>query len=114
MRKLKTLDVFEALRLVQKSGLKDQLVPLIERFAKKPEEVQKAGILGVLTLIEVFADNKCEDLIYKWLAGPFECDPDEVRNMELDDLATKLKELTEENDLRNFFTVLSGLLGRKP
>ena len=113
MRKLKTLDVFEALRLIQKSGLKDQLVPLIERFAKKPEEVQRAGILGILTLIEVFADNKCEDLIYKWLAGPFECDPDEVRNMELDELAGKLQELAEGNDLRSFFTVLSQLAGPK-
>lgn len=114
MRKLKTADVFEALRLVQRSGLKDQLVPIIEKFAKNPEEVQKAGIIGVLTIVEVFADNRCEHLIYEWLARPFECTPEEVENWELSELTDNITALGKENDLRAFFTALSGLAGRRP
>lgn len=113
MRKLKTVDVFEALRLIQRSGLKDELVPLIERFAKAPESLERVGITGALTVIEVFADNKCERLIYTWLSGPFECTPEDVGEMELTQLADNLKILEEENDLRYFFTTLSGLTGKK-
>lgn len=113
MRKVVTTDVFSALRLVQKSGLKEQLVPLIEKLAKDPESIERSGILGILTLIEVFADNKCERLIYEWLAGPCECTPKEVANWDLDELSKNLTLLAEGNNLRNFFTSLSGLISTK-
>jgi len=114
MRKLVTTDVFEGLRLIQKSGLKDELVPVIENLAKDPKSLERAGIIGILTVIEVFANAKAEHLIYEWLAGPFECTPEEIGAWDLGTLANNLQALTEANDLRNFFTVLSGLLTRRP
>lgn len=111
MRKIKTVDVFEALRLVQKSGLKEELVPVIEKLAN--ETVEHAGIMGFLTLVEVFADAKSEKLIYEWLAKICECSPKEIAEWDLDTLATNMNTLAEENDLRNFFTSLSGLISKK-
>ena len=113
MRKLKTTDVFEALRLVQKSGLKDQLVPIIEKYAKEPTAVERAGITGILTVVEVFAEKKCENLIYEFLARPFECSGADVGDWDLEQLATNLEALAAENDLPRFFGSLSGLLKKK-
>lgn len=113
MRKVMTTDVFSALRLVQKSGLKEQLVPLIEKIAKEPENLEHAGIMGFLTLVEVFADNKCERMIYEWLAGPCECTAKEIASWDLDELSKNLTLLAEQNNLRNFFTSLSGLISTK-
>ena len=113
MRKLKTTDVFEALRLIQKSGLKQQLVPVIEQIANEGLSMERAGITGILTVFEVFAEKKCEDLIYQFLAGPFCCTPKEVGDWDLDTLAANLTKLAEENNLRSFFTSLSGLIKRK-
>lgn len=113
MRKIKTTDVFNALRLVQKSGLKEQLVPVIEKLAKNPDSLERSGIYGFLTIVEVFSEASCEALIYEWLSGPCECKPKEIANWELDELAMHLTELAEGNDLRNFFTALSSLISRK-
>lgn len=113
MRKIVTTDVFSALRLVQKSGLKDKLVPVIENLAKNPESVERSGIIGFLTIIEVFAENSCEQMIYEWLAGPFECKAKEIANMELDELAKRLEQLAEANNIRSFFTSLSRLITKK-
>lgn len=113
MRKLVTKDVFAALRLVQKSGLKEQLVPVIEKLAENPESIERSGIIGVLTIVEVFTDNKCENLIYEWLASPFETTPKKVGEMELEEFMDKLTELVEGNDLHNFFTSLLRLISAK-
>lgn len=112
MRKLVTTDVFEALRLVKKSGLKEELAPLIKDIAQKGTSAIDSGIMGILTVVEIFAENKCEQMIYGLLAGPFEMKPEEVAGLELDVLAEKLEQLGKENDIRRFFTVLSGLLSK--
>ena len=113
MRKLKSTDVFEGLRLIKRSGLKESLVPIIAKLARDKDNPEEVGIVGILTMIEVFSDAKCEHIIYEWLSGPFERSPEEIRDMDLDELTLNLQSLAEENDLRNFFTVLSGLLSRK-
>lgn len=113
MRKLTTTDVFSALRLVQKSGLKDKLVPVIEDLAKKGETVERSGIMGILTLVEVFAEEKCENLIYEWLAPICECKAKDFKTMPPDEFIQKLIELKEDNNLQNFFTYLSRLLSPK-
>lgn len=113
MRKIVTTDVFSALRLIQKSGLKEKLVPVIENIAKNPDSLEHTGIIGFLTLIEVFADSGCENMIYEWLSGPCECSPKKIASWSLDELSNNLNELAENNNLASFFHSLSGLISRK-
>ena len=113
MRKIITADVFKALRLIQKSGLRDKLTEVIKEIAAGEMEVEKAGITGMLAVLEVFSEEKCEHLIYEWLAGPAEKEAEEIAQLELSDLAALLKRLSEENDVRYFFTVLSDFLSKK-
>jgi len=113
MRKIVTTDVFSALRLIQRSGLKEKLVPVIENIAKSPDSLEHTGILGFLTLIEVFAESGCENMIYEWLSGPCECKPKDVASWSLDELSENLTKLAENNNLRCFFQSLSGLISKK-
>lgn len=112
MRKINTADVFEAMRLIQKSGLKDKLVPVIKGISASDDTID-VGITGILSVIEVFAESRCEKMIYEWLAGPLEVEAEDIAKMDLGQLADSLEALGEENDLQRFFTVLSGLLSKK-
>jgi len=113
MRKIKTTDVFSAMRLIQRSGLKEKFVPVIKSAAETEDDVVGVGIIGVLSVIEVFAEAQCESMVYDWLSGPLEKSPEEIADMDLDVLTENLEELGRENDLKRFFTALSGLLTKK-
>lgn len=112
MRKINTADVFEAMRLIQKSGLKDKLVPVIKNLSGQ-EDLLDVGITGVLSMVEVFAESKCEKMIYEWLSGPLEVEANSIAEMDLGQLADSLEALGRDNDLKRFFTVLSGLISKK-
>ena len=112
MRKINTADVFEAMRLIQKSGLKEKLVPVIKGLSGQEDTID-VGITGILSVIEVFAESSCENMIYEWLAGPLEVEAKSIAAMDLGQLADSLETLGKENDLKRFFTVLSGLISKK-
>jgi len=111
MRKIKTADVFLGMRLIQRSGLKEKLVPVIKGISD--EDITSVGILGFLSVLEVFGENSCEHLIYELLSGPLERSPEEISNMDLAELSDNLEMLGKENDLKHFFSVLSGLLSKR-
>ena len=112
MRKINTADVFKAMRLIQGSELKQKLIPIIKNVSASDDKVN-VGIAGMLSVIEVFAESKCEKMIYDWLAGPLEVDPKTIPEMDISELADNLEALGKENDLKRFFTVLSGLITKK-
>ena len=101
------------MRLIQKSGLKEQLVPVIEKMAKDTESLEKNGIIGILTFVEVFSTEGCEKLIYDWLSGPWEMKSKDIADLDLNDFMDTLNEFAEENDFRNFFTQFSQLISAK-
>lgn len=114
MRKLNTQDVFKAFRLVTKSNLKAEITKLIEEIADKGyESIEKLGITGLLTALETLTDEKCEKMLYELLAGPYEMSAKDVANLDLDKQIEMLTTLYEENNLRNFFTLLSNLLKKR-
>lgn len=114
MRKLKTPDVFGAVRIITKSSLRERLFPILKRIAESGDlDVTNVGIDGILTVLEVISEESCEQAVYKWLAGPFEMEPDDVAMLELTEMAEKLTQLKEDNDLQYFFTVLYKLISKK-
>lgn len=113
MQKIKTADLFKAARLVQKSNMKEELKPIIKIAASESVDVADLGIEGMLTIIETLSQKNMEDAIYDLLSGPFEMTPEDVGNMELEELAEKLEVLAKENNLKGFFTHLSSLITSK-
>lgn len=113
MRKLQTSDVFNALRLIKKAKLKEELKPVMELAGRGELRVEEIGIEGILTAIEIFSEKGAEKALYEVLSSPFEASPEEIEVMDINTLASRLEQLSKENDIRRFFTVLSGLLSKK-
>jgi len=113
MRKLQTSDVFNAMRLIKKANLKEEIKPLLKRISTGEFNIEDAGIEGILGFIEILSEKKSEQAIYEVLSGPFEMDAKNVETMELGSLADSIEALAKENDLKRFFTLLAGLLGKK-
>ena len=67
----------------------------------------------ILALLEALAEKKSEAAIYQLLAGPFEKTAEEVEKMELPELFENLRTLSESNDLKVFFSYVSGIVGKK-
>lgn len=114
MRKLNTQDVFKTFRLITKSTLKNELQKLIDDVAKHGvESVEKLGINGILTALASLSDEKTEKMFYEILSGPFGISAKQVSELDIEVMAKMLKELYEENNLKSFFTALSGLMNKK-
>ena len=113
MRKIVMTDLFNAMRVIKKSNLKEELRPLIRMAGMGELNVEDVGIEGIITVIEILSEKHSEQALYEVLAGPFEVKPADVASMPIDILMDKLEELAKENDLKRFFTSLSGLLSKR-
>ncbi len=117
MRKLNTADVFAFCRLVKATEARERLRNIVSAVAKKkddgkPVDVTQVGVDGILSIVEAAVEPKAEAMVYKFLAGPLECEPDEVASMELEKLLPALQKLAEENNLTVFFGSVSGMIGK--
>ena len=113
MRKLKTTDIFEAMRVIRKANIKEELTPFVKEAAQSDKPIEDIGVLGFLTLFEILSSKGAEQGIYDFLSKPFEMTPKEVADLEIADLVKLLNEMKELNDLSVFFGSLSGLMNSK-
>jgi hypothetical protein len=113
MRNLITSDVFAFARLIKASGVRGELTATIEKLSElKDADLRRVGIDTVLMIIEALAEKNSEKTMYEALAPVLEIKPDEVAAMPPADFFGALKQISEENDLANFFASLSGILGK--
>ncbi len=114
MRKLNGSDIFPALRLLRAMDLTGPINDLIRETGKAETEQDEsmAGIAFLGACLEKAIDGKDgEQLIFNFLAGPLEKkSAEEVRSMELNELADAIVQLTEENDLHAFFTKVKRIM----
>lgn len=113
MRKLITSDVFNMLRIIKKSNLKEELRPYFRLAAEGTLNIQDIGIETILGLMEIMSEQRSEDAIYEFLAGPFAMNPEEVAKLDLDTLVNLLSQLAKENDLKVFMKAVSGLISKQ-
>lgn len=106
MRKLNGGDIFAALRMIRQIDFKTPLEEIGKQISAASTEEDKAavGMEIINILLTNVTDAKSEELIFGFLAGPFE-QPDAaaVRSMEINELADNLISLMQNNDLRGFF-----------
>lgn len=108
MRKIQTTDLFNALRMIRKANLKEDIKPILKMAGSGDLKVEDVGISGILAFIEILSEKKCEQAIYEVLAPIFEVDVKDVAKMDLIELVENLQTLAKENDLKRFFTLLAG------
>lgn len=106
MRKLNGGDIFAALRMIRQIDFKTPIDEIGKQLsaASTDEDKVAAGMEIINILMTNVTDVKSEELIFGFLAGPFE-QPDAaaVRSMEINELADNLISLMQNNDLRGFF-----------
>lgn len=102
MRKLKTSDVPVLCRCLKRLGLKEKIRDIAQQ-AKTAEDVWGSGFDFIWDLFDIITEQAGENVIYEFLAGPFEMPPAEVADLDLDVLVANLKQLAEENNLASFF-----------
>lgn len=109
MRKLQTQDLFNALRLIKKANLREEIKPLLKIAGEGNMSVEDVGIEGILYFIEILSEKKAENAIYEILAGPFETTAKDIEKMDLFELTENIEILLKENNIKCFFTLLAGL-----
>ena len=114
MRKLKSADVFVALRMIKKASIKEEMRPYFALAAEGKLNVNDLGIETVLGLMEILCEKKAEFAFYEFLAGPFEKTAEEIEDMDLDQFVQQLAQIGKENDLKVFTHAVSGLISTQP
>ena len=121
MRNLNGHDVFMALKVLQKIGVKDELVALANHIneqyngsgqntAKNAQEVGARLIFGVLANC---GDEAAEKAFFAFLAGPLETTPEELQErdvLETCEEVTRYIETIDRERWRAFFTSLSAAI----
>lgn len=112
MRKLNTHDVFNCLRAIKATGAREELQKIYAAI-KPGDDEEELGLGAIAVVLESIADPAAERAACVFLAGPLECSPEDVQQMDLEELIAALKQMAEENNLRRFFHSVSGLIGQK-
>ena len=109
MRTLKTSDLFSFARVIKASGIREELAGYL-RTINSESDKERVGLTTILMIIEALSDKKAEKAVYEALAPVFEVD--DIESMPPAELFAKLKQMSEENDLTNFFDSVFGTLGK--
>lgn len=102
MRKLKTGDIPVLCRTLKKLEVKDK-IRAIAQEADTVRDIWEKGFDLVWDLFDVATEASGEMAIYEFLAGPFEMEPEQIKDLDLDILVQNLQQLAEENNLLVFF-----------
>lgn len=114
MRKLNTADVFALARIVRASGVRNELIRLIQKVQNQNHpDLEAIGMEGMMVVLEAMAEPGAEQKIYEALAGPMEMEPETLAAIPPQEFFALLKQLAEENEIKTFFGWVSGILGRK-
>lgn len=114
MRKLNTADVFALARIVRASGVRTELIRLIQKVQHQDKpDLEAVGIEGIMVILEAMAEPGAEQKIYAALAGPLEVDAAALAQLPPQAFFHLVQELARENDLKAFFAWVSGILGRR-
>ena len=112
MRNLETHDIFSAVRLLSKIGVREE----IRTVAKAAEENKSNKIrfdMGfdlMFGIIEKAATENAEKEIYKFIANLFECEWEEVRRMKPIALMKNLEEVASFEEWKDFFGYVKRLM----
>lgn len=116
MRKLKTKDVFAFLRVATEAGIRDEIRAIADQIAEKGEltDQRQVGFNLIFSCLDRLGAKKAEGLVYEFLAGVWEMDPQTIADMDLQEFGDTAKkwgtEYLDRETLKHFFESLAGLM----
>lgn len=105
MRKLSTGDVFEMGRLLKNGNFMEYIANAYTQGRTKETDPMQIGMNLVTDILCSCADEKIENQIYKFLSGPCEKNPEDIKNQSLEATVEDIKKICEENNIINFWKV---------
>ena len=115
MRNLKASDIFSACRLLNTIGVREEVRNVaMQAEESKTKKVQiDMGFDLLFGILEKATQENAEKEIYKFLANLFECDWEDVRDMDPIELMDKLEEVADFEKWKNFFKRVATLMKKK-
>lgn len=111
MRKLKTADVFSAMRLIKASGMREEVQRIaLQMRNEKKFKIEEIGADFILGVMEGLASVGAEQKAYEFLAGPLEMDVEEIKNLhplEWKDVFEEYKKIESIEEWKAFFDVVA-------
>lgn len=115
MRKLETQDIFNAIRLLNKIGVREEIKEVARQAEEK--EIKKSrfdmGFDLFFGIIDKAMEENAEEEIYKFIANIFECGSEEVRKMKPIELMKNLEKVADFEEWKDFFGYVKGLMKKK-
>lgn len=115
MRSLRTCDIFSAVRLMNKIGVREEF----REVAKQAEESKgkkarfDAGFDLLFGILDKATEQNSEEEVYKFIADIFECEWEAVRDMDPIELFDELEKVADWEKWGNFFKRVAGLMKKK-
>lgn len=115
MRSLQTSDIFSAVRLINKIGVREEIKEVAKQVEEKPGKKLRfdAGFDLIFGILERAATQQSEAEIYNFIADLFECNPDEVRTMDPVELMENFEKVADFEKWKNFFGYVKRLIMKK-
>lgn len=123
MRKLNTSDVFKMARIIKKAKVAEAIEqiftssrenPIIikeddseEVKSEKKREIERkkeaAGFRTIMTIFESCSTEELENMLYQFLGGITEKNPEDVSKQSLEATINDIKQIVKENNIADFF-----------
>jgi len=115
MRSLQTSDLFSAVRLLTRIGVREEIKDVVTRAEESKTKKVKMdmGFDLLFGVLEKAAQENAENEIYKFIADLFGCEPGEVRTMKPIELFKKLEEVANIEEWKDFFKHVAALMKKK-
>lgn len=111
MRRLKTSDVFAAMRLVKASGMRSEVQRIALEMRKTGKfKIEEVGADFVLGVMEGLASIGAEQKAYEFVAGPLEMDVEQVQNihpLEWAKIFDEYKKVEDVEGWKSFFDAVA-------
>ena len=107
MRKLQTQDIFKAMQIINACELKDDFKDMMEKVNNHELKLNDIGYEIIFKLMEKMTNGKTEKAIYSFVGGLLEISDKEVKEKELLEVISELKECADVEGWSTFFKLLS-------
>lgn len=111
MRNLNGHDVFMALKVLKKVGVKDELLNLAQWMREgKEESSEKVGAKLIFSVLANAGDEEAEKAFFEFLSGPLEKSAKELADEDLLDLADEVDTFVKSVDKERWKSFFHSLL----
>lgn len=114
MRNLQISDVFAFIRLIDETGMRDELKKMVmSKDSIGDLTAESFGYDIIFMLLEKASTEKAEKAVYKFFGNIFEMEPKEVAKMDPVDFVEGIREVADIERWKAFFTSVAKLMESK-